>query len=237
MIMKRMPYSRDFTQYLLKTIKEEGSNRRLPNLSEISKELNLSVSIIREQLEAAKVLGFVEARPRIGVRPLPYSFLPAVRESLLYALELDYKYFDQFAKLRNNIEASFWFEAVKCLSEEDHNRLKEIITIAWKKLTSSQIQIPHDEHRMLHLNIFRKLNNPFVTGILEAYWDAYEIAGLNLYTDYDYLREVWQYHEMLVEAICSGDYSAGYQALIKHSELLYHRPVQLNKAISLEDSA
>jgi hypothetical protein len=28
----------------------------------------------------------------------------------------------------------------------------------------------------------------------------------------------------MVEAICNNDYEAGYQALIQHTDLLYHRP-------------
>jgi DNA-binding FadR family transcriptional regulator len=67
------------------------------------------------------------------------------------------------------------------------------------------------------------LNNPFVTGILEAYWEAYEAVGLNLYADISYLRTVWQYHRKMVEAICSGDEAAGYRALIEHTDLLLQR--------------
>jgi DNA-binding FadR family transcriptional regulator len=62
-----------------------------------------------------------------------------------------------------------------------------------------------------------------VTGILEAFWDAYEAIGLNLYNDYSYLEQVWQYHERMVEAICKGDLEAGFQALIEHKTFLKNR--------------
>jgi DNA-binding FadR family transcriptional regulator len=63
-----------------------------------------------------------------------------------------------------------------------------------------------------------------VTGILEAYWEAYEAVGLNVFAgSYEYLQEVWRYHQKMVDAICSGEYDAGYEALIKHTDLLYHR--------------
>ena len=38
---------------------------------------------------------------------------------------------------------------------------------------------------------------------------------------YEYLDEVWQYHQKMVEAICNGDFEAGYQALVKHTDLIY----------------
>jgi DNA-binding FadR family transcriptional regulator len=72
----------------------------------------------------------------------------------------------------------------------------------------------------LHLTIYRRLNNPFVTGLLFAYWDAYETVGLNFFTDYNYLTEVWNYHQKMVEAICAHDVQAGYIALTEHSDLI-----------------
>ncbi len=87
------------------------------------------------------------------------------------------------------------------------------------------MQVPHEEHRNLHLLIYRRLGNPFVTGILEAYWDSYEAVGLNMYAgSIDYLNEVWQYHARMVECICNGDYAAGREALVKHIDLLAQRP-------------
>ena len=44
-------------------------------------------------------------------------------------------------------------------------------------LAGTPIHIPHKEHREFHTAIYRHLNNPFVLGILDAYWDAYEFVG------------------------------------------------------------
>lgn len=192
----------------------------LPPLSTLSAELGVSVAILREQLEVARALGLVDVRPRTGIKRLPFTFLPAVRQSLSYAMALDRKHFEMFADLRQNIEASYWYEAVGKLTSEDREQLKNLIASAWAKLDGRPIQIPHDEHKQLHLTIFCRLNNPFVSGILEAYWESYEAIGLNVFTDYAYLRSVWQYHEKMVTAIDNGDYEAGYRALVEHTELL-----------------
>ena len=196
----------------------EGEN--LPALSTLSDELGVSVASLREQLEVARALGLVDVRPRTGIRRLPFTFLPAVRQSLGYAMALDPHNFQLFADLRQNIEASYWFEAVEKLTEEDQARLKGLMERAWRKLDGRPIQIPHDEHKQLHLTIYGRLNNPFVSGILEAYWESYEAIGLNVFTDYNYLRSVWQYHEKMVNAICCGDFQAGYRALVEHTDLL-----------------
>ena len=206
------------------------AEENLPALSTLSDELGISVASLREQLEVARALGLVDVRPRTGIRRLPFTFLPAVRQSLGYAMALDPNNFQMFADLRQNVEAAYWYEAVEKLTEADQARLKLLMERAWLKLDGRPIQIPHDEHKQLHLTIYCRLNNPFVRGILEAYWESYEAIGLNVFTDYNYLRSVWQYHEKMVNAICSGDFSSGYRALVEHTDLLAdlldHRPIK-----------
>ena len=196
------------------------ADENLPPLTTLSEELGVSVASLREQLEVARALGLVDVRPRTGIRRLPFTFLPAVRQSLGYAMALDNGNFEMFADLRQNVEASYWHKAVEKLTGEDHARLQELVDRAWRKLDGRPIQIPHDEHKQFHLTIYCRLNNPFVTGILEAYWEAYEAIGLNFFTDYNYLRDVWQYHATMVNSIQSGDFDAGYQALVEHTHLL-----------------
>jgi DNA-binding FadR family transcriptional regulator len=211
----------EFVQYLVEKCPNEGD--RLPSLAELSQELGLSVASLREQMEVARVLGFVEVKPRVGMRILPYSFSPAVHQSLTYALMLDPKNFQAFSDLRGHIEAAYWHQAVGKLGPEDHQALRDLIDLAMDKLHGPQVQIPHKEHRELHLSIYKRLDNPFVQGILEAYWDMYEAFGLAIYNDYAYLEKVWHYHQDMVEAICRGDIPAGYQALVDHMNLLGER--------------
>ncbi len=203
---------------------ENGESNGLPPLTVLSHELGISVAGLREQLEVARTLGLVEVRPRTGTRRLPYSFAPAVHQSLAYAIALDRSYFLRFADIRKHIELAYWHEAVALLTDEDKAELQALMQQAWDKLNGSPIQIPHDEHHKLHLAIFRRLDNPFVTGILEAYWDAYKAVGLDVYTDYDYLKEVWRFHQQMVDAIVTGDVEAGFTALREHTDLIYHRP-------------
>jgi DNA-binding FadR family transcriptional regulator len=207
----------EFLQYLAS---HEQTEQSLPALTALSAELNVSVASLREQLEVARALGLVEVRPRTGIRRQPYSFSPAVRQSLRYALALDKGNFIAFADLRRHIETAYWHEAVQLLTPEDHNTLKIFVARAWEKLRGAPIEIPHPEHRELHIAIYSRLNNPFVTGLLLAYWDAYETVGLNFFTDYHYLTEVWTYHQKMVDAICNGDFEAGYTALTEHSDLI-----------------
>lgn len=215
----------EFLRYVI----EQGftTGDRLPSLTDLSEEIGISVGKLREQLEVARMLGLVEASPRRGITRTEYSFLPAVRLSLLTALAMDRQAFDQFSGLRIHLETAYWDEAVTLLTPHDHNHLRALVKTAQNKLHQQRIQIPSPEHRELHLTIFRRLNNPFVVGLLEAYWDAYEAVELNTYADINYLEQVWDYHERMVEAIIGHDSAYGKQLLIEHMQLLSQRGISI----------
>ena len=216
------PEISEFLRYLASHPEAEGN---LPSLNDLSRELGISVAGLREQLEVARALGLVEVRPRTGTKRLAYSFSPAVKQSLGYALALNQSYFQQYSELRTHIENAYWDEAVELLTDDDKNELQNIIASAFEKLRGNPIQVPHEEHRKLHLIIYSHLDNPFVTGLLEAYWGAYESVGLNMYSGgMDYLEKVWGYHKTMVQSICNGNYAAGRKALVTHIDLFAHRP-------------
>lgn len=212
----------EFMKYLASTQPEENGDR-LPSLAELSQQLGISIASLREQLEVARALGLVEVRPKTGIRRLPYTFRPAVTQTLAYGLAVNPANFDAYSDLRNNVESAYWYQAVCLLTIEDHEQLRDLVARAMQKMRGRPVQIPHEEHRELHLLIYRRLENPFVTGILEAYWEMYVAVGLDVYTDLDYLERVWHYHERMVEAICAGNFSGGFQALREHMDLLVQR--------------
>jgi DNA-binding FadR family transcriptional regulator len=215
-----------FLKYLVAMNK--GQAEQLPALAELSAQLGISIASLREQLEVGRALGLVEVRPRTGVRRLPYSFRQTLRQSLAYALAIEPENFQYFSDLRNHIETAYWEQAARKLLPEDLVVLQNLIDRAETKLHGHPIQIPHLEHRELHLTIYRQLGNPFVTGVLEEYWEMYEAVGLDVYTDYNYLERVWQYHQQIVDAICEGDFQEGYHLLVEHMQLLSERPERVS---------
>lgn len=215
----------EFLHYVVEQGFQPGD--RLPSLTDLSTQIGISVGKLREQLEVARMLGLVEASPRRGITRTAYSFLPPVRLSLLTALMLDRRHFDEFSGLRAHLEAAYWDEAVALLTAEDRADLAALVQSAQAKLSRQRIQIPYPEHRELHLTIFRRLNNPFVVGLLEAYWDAYEAVELNTYADIYYLQEVWDYHARIVDAIEAGDTALGKRLMIEHMQLLSQRGISI----------
>src|SRR5215475_11178373 len=97
------PHISEFMRYLAA---HEEAEEGLPTLNELSQELGVSVASLREQLEVARALGLVEVKPgRGGTRRRLFSFAPAVRQSLGYALELNEEHFRKYAELRDHVES------------------------------------------------------------------------------------------------------------------------------------
>jgi len=101
--------------------------------------------------------------------------------------------------------------------------LQDLVERAWAKLQGEPSHIPHKEHRQLHMTLFSQLANPFVQGLLEAYWEAYEAVGYTQLTEYEYLRTVWTYHENIVNAIIVGDIQKAHELQDEHIKLRPHQ--------------
>jgi DNA-binding FadR family transcriptional regulator len=196
---------------------------RLPTIQTISKTLGISIAKMREELEIARALGIVEVKPGRGTRVIEYRFAPAATLSALYAIGQDSNHFEHLRQLRNAVVSGFWEEAVRQLGPADIAALRALIDSAQRRLAGKAIQVPANEHRAFHLTLFSRLDNPFVVGIIEAFWEAYEAFGLNLYFEIDYHRKVWDYHTQIVNAIEAGDIEGSRRLLVEHMHLLGRR--------------
>lgn len=197
----------------------------LPPIEELADadHLNCSPGKVREQLAVVRALGLVEVRSRTGTRLKEFDFAPAVKLALFYALAQDMQHFEAFRVLRNHVEIAFWHEACATITDAGKTIMRECVAAARQKLNSHPIHIPNREHRLFHLMVFEQLNNPFVTGLLSAYWDAYDAVEVSHYAEYSYWQTVWDYHERILDAICDGDYDAAQQAFIEHTQLLRYQ--------------
>ncbi len=209
----------DLLHYIVQRNLQVGDT--LPSLQDLTdeKHLGLSTGKIREQLAVVKALGLVDVRSKVGTRLREFSFAPIVKLALSYALARDPHAFEEFSELRKHIEVAFWDEACQLMTDADKAAMRHCLDAAQEKLHSHPIRIPYEEHSRFHLSMFNQLQNPFVIGLLEAYWEAYAAVETNRYADYAYLHRVWEYHEQIFARICTGDYSGARIAFIEHTTL------------------
>ncbi|MBN1247691.1 MAG: FadR family transcriptional regulator [Anaerolineae bacterium] len=223
--MEQMPFMETITQYLIETGPKGCDDEpvKLPSLGDLAKEMGVSRGKLREELIAAQAYGVVEMRPGDGTYVNAFDFYAAVRPAVVYSIACDRSNFDHFRKLRAHLEVAFWDEATRALDQDDLTELEAIVARAGRKLASKPIQIPHDEHRELHMRIFSKLGNPFVQGLLKAYWDAYEAVELHLFFELSYYTEMWNSHRAMVEALRANQGARGRDVLAQHFTILENR--------------
>ena len=222
--MNRIELGSELLNYLAQAPLQPGD--RLPTIHELTADTQLGISIskVREQLSIARTLGLVHVKTKNGIQLRAYDFKPPVLLSLLYALARDESYFDLFAELRVQLEVAFWDEACLGLNQRHFSSMRACVVAANEMLGNQPIHIPFREHREFHMTMFRDLGNPFVIGLLEAYWEAYELIQRNRYRDYEYLRRVWDYHERILEALERGGQEEARHSFIEHTRLLHLPP-------------
>jgi GntR family transcriptional repressor for pyruvate dehydrogenase complex len=195
-------------------------HQSLPSIPEIGRQLGISTSSLREQLEVARQLGVVEIRPKTGMSLHQFSLTPTLMLGFRYSQKVDPLTFEQLSDLRKNLESAYWPEAAPLLNREEIARLESLVQQANQKIARFPIQIPKEEHRDFHLGIFQHLNNHFVFSILESYWNLYQSSDLIIYMDQAYLELVWNYHQKIVDALKARDFARGHEALLNHMDLV-----------------
>ena len=227
--MNHIELGSELLNYLARSSFNPGD--RLPTIHELTDDelLGISTSKVREQLSIARALGLVEVKTKNGMQMLPFDFKPAVQLILLYALARDENCFDQFAALRVQLELAFWPDACARMGASQFAAMRECVVAAYEMLRNEPIRIPNREHKEFHLIMFRDMGNPFVIGLLEAYWEAYELVQRNRYRDYEYMRRVWDYHEQILEELEQGGVEAARDLFIEHTRLLCIPPWQISE--------
>ena len=192
----------------------EDNDQRIPPLNELSKQLGISVATLREQLEEARSLGIVEVKPKAGIRKLPYNFSSALKPGLTYAIHGGCISYQQFADLRKHLETAYFIEATQKMDTDTIDQLDDLVNSAIEIIKNNPGKVPAEEHRSFHTLIYKNLNNQYLDGILDAFWEVYHLSGLEVYPDFTYVERVWQYHARIVEQLRNRNYSAGLSLLI-----------------------
>lgn len=220
-----MPFMETITQVLMDAGPKgcDAEPVKLPSLGDLAKQMGVSRGKLREELIAAQAYGVVEMRPGDGTYVNAFDFYAAVRPAVVYSIGCDRSNFDHFRKLRAHLEVAFWDEAVQALDDADISELEAIVARAERKLANTPIRIPHAEHREFHSRIFSKLSNPFVQGLLKAYWDAYEAVELHLFFELSYYTAMWDSHRAMVDALRAGEPARGRDVLTQHFTILEDR--------------
>lgn len=199
---------------LLRFLADASKNKQeIPSIAELSNILGISVASVREQLEVARQLGFVEVKPRTGIQKKPFSLLPLLNLGMKYGMQCEPKLIHDYAEVRRQLELGYWETACHLISEDQTDYMQFLVDVAFRKLQRKPAIIPDEEQSEFHLTIFRSLGNKVLLNLLEAYWELKVLDGTRMFIDLDDMLSRWSKRQVIVDALREKNVAKGKSAL------------------------
>src|SRR5580704_17443311 len=140
---------------------------RLPSESELSSELGVSRTAIREGFKSLEAVGVINAHQGKG-RFVSKFDSGAIADNLAISLTLDRPRLQEVLEIRKALETGFLSQAASLLNEDDFEALERLVRRMNLKVKEPTTFIQEDME--FHRILFRKLNNRVLLNILEMFW-------------------------------------------------------------------
>jgi DNA-binding FadR family transcriptional regulator len=171
---------------------------KIPSENELSSELGVSRTAIREGLKSLEAVGVINARHGKG-RFVSKFDSGAIADNLAMSLTLDRPSLQEVLEIRKALETRFLSQAAALLKEEDFEALDRLVLrMRFKvKEPTTFLQEDMDFHRIL----FSKLNNRVLLNILEIFWKLFAQVEEGTEHTVDQLTEAVNQHKAIVAAL------------------------------------
>ncbi|GAB2954971.1 FadR/GntR family transcriptional regulator [Hafnia psychrotolerans] len=212
---------RQISNVLINCIKngQFAPGEMIPSERDLSKQLGVSRSSIREALIALEITGWIEIRTGNGVyvsHPLPLQ--PVAQTEEEFSLE-------SLVRARQIYECTMAELAALNATEDQREKLAEI------NRELSQFNMNNDafleQDRCFHLMISEMTGNEVLHDMMEYLWDkrnSHRFVRLEShYTDTNFAREMNTDHQAITDAILARDAQGARTAMQGHLQHVYDR--------------
>ena len=188
---------------------------KLPTEASLVEQFSVSRTVVREAVSRLKSLGLVDSRQGSGVYVKDAGFSP-LNFDARYAVSRQAVI--QMVEVRRALEAEVAALAAQLCHGADVQRIREAITALDKAVEAGGDGV--DEDVRFHGAIAQAARNPFLIGTLDYLGQflrgAMRVTRANEARRDDFARQVRDEHEMIVQAIESGDPQAARLAATQH---------------------
>jgi DNA-binding FadR family transcriptional regulator len=186
---------------------------RLPSETELSSELGVSRTAIREGLKFLEAVGVIDVRHGKG-RFVGKFDSGAIADNLAISLTFDRPSLQEVLEIRKVLETGFLPQAASLLKKEDLATLEQLVQRMSLKLKepSTFLQEDMEFHRVL----FRKLNNRVLLNILEIFWKLFAQVEEGTEHTVEQLTEAVNEHRVIVAALRKRSVSRAVHLLEVH---------------------
>ena len=189
----------------------------IPSERDLSKQLGVSRSSIREALIALEITGWIEIRTGNGVyvsNPLPQQ--PVVHSEEEFSL-------GSLIKARQIYECTMAELAALNGTDEQRKKLVEINQELTQRNINNDAFLEQD--RRFHLMISEMTGNEVLRDMMEYLWDKRNSRRFvrleSHYSDSDFAREMNTDHQRITDAILAGDAPGARAAMQGHLQHVY----------------
>lgn len=204
---------------LIKDLIVDGGFRpgdKLPTESDLSAELAVSRSAVREALRSLQALGMVEIRHGHGIY-LPSVSIAKIADGLSFWSRILVKdghhVVRRVAEVRYILETTLIEEVVGKLSPDDFQEMREAVHEIAEAASRGERALEAD--RRFHEVLYRPLDNWVVLGLLRAMWDSLSQIAEHRPPDFP-LSHVAEHHEEIIKALEACDAQRAVQAMRDH---------------------
>lgn len=188
---------------------------KLPSERELSEQLGVGRSSVREAFRALELLGLIETRRGEG------TFLKHYRHNRLidilgqYILR-DYKTKKDIIEMRKILEVDAVRLACKRATSKHFEEMERILAAAWERMEKGEI--PTEEDYLFHRVICRSSRNSILHRIWAPVVEYSENARVDSLSREGRAKAALDEHRQIMEAIQDGDENRAVQCMKLHLE-------------------
>jgi DNA-binding FadR family transcriptional regulator len=185
----------------------------LPPETQLTRDLGVSRSSVREGVKALESLGILETRPGKGLYVRPFSLDP-ILDNLAYSLLFDRNSIVELLAVREQLEVGLLPLAVGALSPAQLELLHSLVRRQREK--AERGESPLEEDRFFHRTIMEATGNHLALKLLDVFWVVLLRARDRRLAVDEAPQRTWRNHEQILAAIERGDAPAAQQAMAAH---------------------
>lgn len=198
---------------------------RLPTEQELTKQLGVSRTSLREALKALQALGIVDMKPGEGTVVRAFNF-DAIFKSLLYSLLFESTELLEILRVREALEFYFLEEVVRKIDAEGVKAIEEILGRMESK--AEQGELFEEEDAAFHRALFTPVGNGLLLRLLDIFWEVLHRLREPIEMERDPMGSSKR-HRKVFEAVVKRDVAEARRALEEHFVSIRER---VEKAVS-----
>jgi DNA-binding FadR family transcriptional regulator len=204
----------------------------LPPEGQLSEDLGVSRSSVREAVKSLQSLGIIDAQQGNGLFVRELNFDPML-ETFKFGMSFDTGTVTELLQIRIWLETAVIGDAVKRIGEEELKQLAHVLDKWEAGILNGEDSAELDE--TFHRILYSVLENETLMRLFDVFWVSFWGLEIEPIHDFDARAEL-QSHRLILEAVNARDANLARTQLLRHFEHVkgrieqYQREMEMNKS-------